>query len=234
MTVNVNAFKGGHSGIDIDDKTRLNAAKLIAELVNEIPQGVYKKDEYGVVTSLNLGVIVGGGIETSINNIKEQNTKSTQYFDTMLSKAVTNVINIKAGAVYSIRSSSREYENNLINDVKAIVDNFNKKYEGLAMASVETVEHMPPFEKSDDETLIEVSKEAAKNIGLIPDISSFHAGAETHIYANNTNKYGKKLKPVLIGLADVYNMHSSNEQMDYTTYLKGYEFLKEIFKVFND
>ncbi len=234
MTVKVNAFKGGHSGIDIDDKTRLNAAKLIAELVNEIPQGVYKKDEYGVVTSLNLGVIVGGGIETSINNIKEQNTKSTQYFDTMLSKAVTNVINIKAGAVYSIRSSSREYENNLINDVKSIVNNFNKKYEGLAMASVETVEHMPPFEKSDDETLIEVSKEAAKNIGLIPDISSFHAGAETHIYANNTNKYGKKLKPVLIGLADVYNMHSSNEQMDYTTYLKGYEFLKEIFKVFND
>ena len=234
MTVNVTALKGGHSGIDIDDKTRLNAAKLIAELVNEIPQGVYKKDEYGVVTSINLGVIVGGGIETAINKIKEDNIKSNQYQNILIDKAVTNVINIKAGAAYSIRSSSREYENNLINDVKVIVDNFNKKYEGLAIAEMKTVEHMPPFEKSDDETLIEVSKKAAQNIGLTPDISSFHAGAETHIYANNTNKYGKKLKPVLIGLADVYNMHSANEQMDYTTYLKGYEFLKEIFKVFNE
>ena len=234
MTINVTALKGGHSGIDIDDKTRLNAAKLIAELVNEIPQGVYKKDEYGVVTSLNLGVIIGGGIETAINNIKEKDIKNNLYLDTIISKAVTNVINTKAGAAYSIRSSSREYENKLIEDVKLIVDKFNKKYEGLAVAEMKTVEHMPPFEKSDDETLIDVSKKAAANIGIIPDISSFHAGAETHIYANNTNKYGKKLKPVLIGLADVYNMHSANEQMDYTTYLKGYEFLKEIFKVFNE
>ncbi len=94
-------------------------------------------------------------------------------------------------------------------------------------------EHMPPFEKSDDETLVEVSKKAGANLNLNLDISSFHAGAETHIYANNTNKYGKKLKPILIGLADVYNMHSADEQMDYKSYLKGYEFLKEIFKEFN-
>lgn len=32
--------KGGHSGIEIADKTKPNAAKLIAELCNEIPQGV--------------------------------------------------------------------------------------------------------------------------------------------------------------------------------------------------
>ena len=233
LTVYVKGLKGGHSGIDIDDKTRLNAAKLVAELVNEIPQGVYHKDEFGVVTSINLGVIVGGGIETAVNNIKENDIKSPQYIDTLLKKAVTNVINIKAGAAYSIRSSSKAHEANLINEIKTIVENFNKKYEGLAIAEMEYTEHMPPFEKSDDETLIEVSKKAGENIGLKPDISSFHAGAETHIYANNTNKYGKKLKPVLIGLADVYNMHSADEQMDYTTYLKGYEFLKEIFKEFN-
>jgi di/tripeptidase len=233
LTVNVKAIKGGHSGIDIDDKTRVNAGKLIAELVNEIPQGVYKKDEFGVVTSINLGVIIGGGIETAIDNIKTSPMKSNQYQNYILDRAITNVINTKAGAAYSIRSSSREFENNLINDIKNIVDKFNKKYENLAIAEVETAEHLPPFEKSDDETLINVAKEAGKNLNLKLDISSFHAGAETHIYANNTNKYGKKLKPVLIGMADVFNMHSSDEQIDYKTYLKGYEFLKEMFKVFN-
>ena len=234
LTVTVNALKGGHSGIDIDDKTRLNAAKLIAELVNEIPQGVYKKDEFGVVTSINLGVIIGGGIETAVNDIKNSDLPSGKYLDSIIKKAVTNIINTKAGAAYSIRSSSREFENNLISDIKEIVNNFNKKYEGLAKAEVQTAQHLPPFEKSEDETLINTAKIAGKNLNLDLDISSFHAGAETHIYANNKNKYGKTLKPVLIGTADVYNMHSSDEQMDYTSYLKGYEFLKEFFIQFNN
>lgn len=233
LTINVEALKGGHSGIDIDDKTRLNAAKLIAELANEIPQGVYKKDEFGTVTSINLGVIVGGGIATAIDNIKANDLKSTQYNDYIVEKAVTNVINTKAGVAYSIRSSSKEFEQNLINEIKDIVDNFNKKYDGLAIAKMEVSEHLPPFEKSDDDTLIEVSKEVGKNLNMQIDISSFHAGAETHIYANNTNKYGKKLKPTLVGLANIYNMHSNNEQMDYKSYLQGYKFLKEFFNVFN-
>lgn len=233
LTVNIEALKGGHSGIDIDDKTRLNAGKLIAELVNELPQGVYHKDEYGVVTSINLGVIVGGGIQTAIDNIKNSNMKSNEYQNYIIDKAVTNVINTKAGAAYSIRSSSREYEKNLINEIKVIVDNFNKKYAGLAVAKMETSEHLPPFEKSNDETMINVAKEAGKNLNLDLDISSFHAGAETHIYANKQNKNGVKFKPVLIGVADIYNMHSSDEQMDYVSYLKGYELVKEMFRVFN-
>lgn len=233
LTIKVTGLKGGHSGIDIDDKTRLNAAKLIAELVNEIPQGVYKKDKYGVVTSINLGVIAGGGIDTALNDIKTSNVKTSGYIDYIAEKAVTNVINTKATAVYSIRSSSKTFENNLIKEIETTVKNFNKKYEGLAVAEMNTEEHLPPFEKSDDETLINVAKEAGENLNIKTDISSFHAGAETHIYANSRNKHGKKMKPTLIGLADIYNMHSANEQMDYKTYLKGYEFLKEFFRVFN-
>ena len=233
LTLFVEGLKGGHSGIDIDDTTRLNAAKLVAELVNEIPQGVYKKDEYGVVTSINLGVIIGGGIESAIDNIKCSDIKSNKYQNEILEKAITNVINTKAGATYSIRSSSRKYENELIKEIESIVDNFNKKYSELALAKIETAEHLPPFEKSDDETMINVAKEASKNLNIDIEISSFHAGAETHIYANKENKYGTKFKPVLIGVADISNMHSSNEQMDYTSYLKGYELVKEIFKVYN-
>lgn len=233
LTLFVEGLKGGHSGIDIDDTTRLNAAKLVAELVNEIPQGVYKKDEYGVVTSINLGVIIGGGIETAIDNIKCSDIKSNKYQNEILEKAITNVINTKAGATYSIRSSSRKYENELIKEIESIVDNFNKKYSKLASAKIETAEHLPPFEKSDDETMINVAKEASKNLNIDIEISSFHAGAETHIYANKENKYGTKFKPVLIGVADISNMHSSNEQMDYTSYLRGYELVKEIFKVYN-
>lgn len=234
LSVDVKALKGGHSGIDIGDETRLNAGVLIAELVNKIPQGVYKEDEFGTVTSINLGVIIGGGIETAIDNIKNSDMKSNKYQDYIIEKAITNVINTKAAAAYSIRSSSREWENKLIDEIKTIINDFNKKYEGLAIAEVNSAIHLPPFEKSDDETLVETAKQAGKNLNMDLDISSFHAGAETHIYANSKNKHGVMLKPTLVGLADIYNMHSANEQMDYVSYLKGYEFLKEFFKVFNN
>ncbi len=233
LTVSVKALKGGHSGIDIGDESRLNAAKLIAELVNNIPQGVYKQNEYGIVTSINLGVIAGGGIETAVDSLKSSNISANQYINCLMDKAITNVINIKAGAAYSIRSSSKEYEEKLINEIKEIVNNFNKKYEGLAIAVLETSEHLPPFEKSNDETLINAAKQAGKKLNINLEISSFHAGAETHIYANNKNKFNKPFKPVLAGVADIYNMHSANEKMDYKSYLKGFEFLKMIFEEFN-
>ena len=92
---------------------------------------------------------------------------------------------------------------------------------------------MKAFEKSGDETIQKIGLEAGKKVGIEVEVSSFHAGAETHIYAHKTNKNGKVFKPYLIGLADIYNMHSSDEKMDYASYLKGYEFLKELFLIFN-
>ncbi len=36
-----------------------------------------------------------------------------------------------------------------------------------------------------------------------------------------------------LGLADVYNMHSAEEKVDYNTLLKGYEVIKNTFEEFN-
>ena len=68
----VKALVGGHSGIDIGDETRLNAAKLIAELLAEFPQGVFYKDETGVITSCNLGAVVAGGIQNAVKSIVDE------------------------------------------------------------------------------------------------------------------------------------------------------------------
>lgn len=92
---------------------------------------------------------------------------------------------------------------------------------------------MKAFEKSGDETIQNICVKACENIGIKGDVSSFHAGAETHIYAHEKNKHGQTLKPYLIGLADIYNMHSSNEMVDIESFLKGYEFLKETFMIYN-
>lgn len=233
LTINVEALIGGHSGIDICDEKRLNAVKLIAEIIDTIPQGCYKSDEYGVVTSINAGALVGGAVQSALDKLSSGEKVGSDSVEYILHNSMVNIINTRAGIIYSVRSTDTEMEKDLIGLVENVVEDFNKKYQNLAKAFLTKEVHLLPFEKSDDETIIKIAQIAAKKCGITPQVASFHAGAETHIYANNCNKFGKKFKPALIGAADVFNMHSSDEKLDYKTLLKGCEFVKEFFIEFN-
>lgn len=224
---------GGHSGIDIHDKKRLNAAKLIAEPVSKIPQGVFYADETGTVTSINLGTIIGGNIQNTVNKIISDKIESDNYLNYFIENSITNVINTEAQASYSIRSASVEKENELKQLIEKEILEFNQKYAGLAEAEIVFSQHLPPFEKAQDDLIEKLHAKVCQELGVTQDISSFHAGAETHIYAQNTNAKCEKFLPFLVGLADIFNMHSSSEKINYITMLKGYELLKQLFIEFN-
>lgn len=231
--ITVKGLIGGHSGIDIGDKTRLNAAKLIAELLAEFPQGAYYTDETGVITSCNLGAIVAGGVQNSVASIVEKGVKTNDYITEIMKKTSTNIINTLGMASYSIRSASVQKEEELKNLMQSIVDRFNEKYKGLAEAQIEFEVHLLPFEKADDDRIEIAHTKACEIVGIKNKIESFHAGAETHIYCHNKNAKGETFMPSLLGLADVYNMHSANEKVDYKTLLTGYQVIKNTFEVFN-
>ena len=229
----VKGLIGGHSGIDIGDDRRLNAAKLIAELLAKFPQGAYFKDETGVITSCNLGAIVAGGVQNAVAALVEDGVKSDNYIKEITNKSATNIINTLGMASYSIRSASAEKEEELKRIMASLVDEFNRKYEGLAEAEIQFETHLKPFEKAEDDRVENVYRRACEKAGVNYEISSFHAGAETHIYCHNKNADGVTFMPFLLGLADVYNMHSASEMVDYKTILKGYEVLKNTFEEFN-
>ena len=231
--ITVKALKGGHSGIDIGDETRLNAAKLITELLAEFPQGAYYKDETGVITSCNLGALIAGGVQNSVASIVEKGIKTNDYITEIMKKTSTNIINTLGMASYSIRSASSEKEKELKNLMTTIIDKFNKKYEGLARAQIEFEIHLLPFEKADDDKIEKLHTEACNSIGIKNEISSFHAGAETHIYCHNKNTNGESFMPSLLGLADIYNMHSAEEKVDYKTIIDGYRILQKLFLLYN-
>ena len=231
--ITVRGLKGGHSGIDIGDKTRLNAAKLIAELLAEFPQGAYYTDETGVITSCNLGAIVAGGVQNSIANLVEKGVKTNDYITEIMKKTSTNIINTLGMASYSIRSASVAKEEELKALMQSIVDKFNEKYKDLADAKIEFEVHLLAFEKADDDRIEIAHTKACERAGIKNDISSFHAGAETHIYCHNKNSKGETFMPSLLGLADVYNMHSTAEKVDYKTLIKGFEVIKNTFEEFN-
>ena len=150
-----------------------------------------------------------------------------------MKKTSTNIINVLGMASYSIRSASVAKENELKDLMKSIVDKFNKKYDGLAKAEIEFEIHLLPFERVEDDRVEKAFAQGAKNANVNFEISSFHAGAETHIYCQKQNSKGETFAPFLLGLADIYNMHSAEEKVDYNTILKGYEILKNTFIEYN-
>lgn len=229
----VTANLGGHSGLDIADENRLNAAKLISELIVNIPQGVFYADETGTITSINIGTIIAGNIQNTASKIVADKIKSEDYLDYFIENSITNVINTQAQASYSIRSASKEKDNQLKQLIEHEIDKFNKKYENLASAEIIFSQHLPAFEKSEDDLIQKLHAKACEKTGVKSCISSFHAGAETHIYAQNVNALGEKFSPFLVGMADVFNMHSSSEMVNYKTMLSGYELLKQLFVDFN-
>lgn len=224
MTLSVTGTKGGHSGIDIADTTRVNAVKLLAEIMAEIPQGVYKQDETGVVTSINAGAVAAGGLK----NIRTDK-QGAAFMAELADGAMTNMINTDAFAVYSIRSSDLKNEEQLHRDIESIVAKFKDK----ADVSVVFKRNLPPFERSADETVTIAARKAAEAANIPLTVSSFHAAAETHLYATEKNKAGIVFKPVLLGVANIYNMHSADEKVERESLVKGYALLKEIFKQIN-
>ena len=177
--------------------------------------------------------MVAGGIQNSVASIVEKGTKTNDYISEIMKKTSTNIINVLGMASYSIRSASAEKEEELKNLMLSLVTEFNQKYEGLATAEIEFEIHLLPFEKADDDRIEKAHTLACNKIGIKNEISSFHAGAETHIYCHNKNSKGETFMPSLLGLADIYNMHSAEEKVDYQTIVKGYNIIKNTFESFN-
>lgn len=233
LDVVVETALGGHSGNDIQDKKRYNAANLIASLVTKLPSGVYKKEGKFTITSCNLGSIVAGATDIGIERLLDKQEIEKPYSKQLISLCADNIINTSAYAHYSLRSSNKKYEDDLINKFQKQIDKFNKKYGNLASAKLIVKNHMPAFEKSPNQQMASIAKNAGKKLGIKVKVQPFHAGAETHIYANKLNKFNVKFKPVLVGVADIYSMHSSNEKVEIESLKKGCEFIKEIFLQYN-
>ena len=135
LTISVKTPFGGHSGLDIKDKNRLNAAKVITEIVEKIPQGVYKSfksgDKTDTITSINLGSIIGGGVENALYQAVKLGLKGVNAVEFVAKNSMSNIINTSAFAHYSIRSSCLKTQNELVEKIRIIIEDFNKKYKGL-------------------------------------------------------------------------------------------------------
>lgn len=238
--VKISDGKGGHSGIDIADKTRVNALKVLAELDSMIPQGVYKKDDTGVITSINAASFIGGSagllLGEKIKDLFKEKPKKfpdelqTENIMPFVSRnSMTNIISQEAYGAYSLRSSDPQAEKELIQKIQKVTDELVAKYERRIKIDLAIKKHLKPFVESEDKTLEKAVIQAAADAGIAHKISSFHAGAETHVLSNEkTNAKKEKFLPLLLGIANIYNMHSSDESLDWQSLVYGRNWLREI------
>ncbi|HBG48698.1 MAG TPA: hypothetical protein DDW90_04200 [Cyanobacteria bacterium UBA9971] len=246
LYIKVNEGKGGHSGINIHDKTRISAIKVLCELDSQIPQGVIKSNKKGTITSINAGVISGGAVNTYIAEAikdayelgKENKSIPAKYdakniLDSINKGSALNIISSDAQIAYSLRSSEPENEQELIEKIKNLINKTNEKYSGLIKIDLEIYKHLKPFVKSEDALLTDIAIKAGEkqNLKVVP--SSFHAGAETHVFANEKkNASAEAFIPVIAGLANLENIHSSDEKIDWQSFLLGRQWLEDIISTF--
>ncbi|OGI00951.1 MAG: hypothetical protein A2Y25_06725 [Candidatus Melainabacteria bacterium GWF2_37_15] len=205
--IKVHGGKGGHSGINIHETDRISAIKVLAEVMSQIPQGVYKSDSKGTITSINAGLCTGGEVETGF----------------------LNVIASNAEVSYSLRSSEPDNEQELLGKIQKIIQEINSKYNGLINIDMEVEPHLMPFVRSNDDFLPSIIVQAAQKLNIKCCPASFHAGAETHVLANEKkNSNNEQFSPVIVGLADLENIHSSDEKIDWESFLRGRQWLEEI------
>ena len=233
LDLEVTTKLGGHSGNDIQDKKRYNAAKLIADLVSKLPNGVFKTEKGFTITSCNLGSIVAGATDIGLERFLDIENHQKPYSKELIALNADNVINTKAYAHWSLRSSDKKQEEKLIAKFNKEIDKFNRKYGEFANANLSVKIHMLPFEKSPNQQMAQIARIAGKKLNIDVKVQPFHAGAETHVYANKFNSQNIKFKPVLVGVADIYSMHSENEKVNIESLKKGAEFIKEIFMEYN-
>jgi len=246
LYIKVNGGKGGHSGINIHDKTRISAIKVLSELDSQIPQGVIKSSEKGTITSINAGVISGGAVNTYVAEAikdayelgKENKSIPAEYdakniLDSINKNSALNIISSDAQIAYSLRSSEPENERELIEKIKNIINKTQEKYAGLIKIDLEIKKHLKPFVKSENTFLTDIAIKAGEKQSLKVVPSSFHAGAETHVFANEKkNASGEAFIPVIAGLANLENIHSSDEKIDWQSFLLGRQWLEDIVSTF--
>ena len=202
-----------------------------SSIAAKIPQGVYKKNELGTITSINSGAIIGGsaGMYLLSNKNSLVVTSQNQIMEEIASKSFRNIIASNAYATYSIRSSEPENEEQLKKEIQTTVNEIAKKYEGKIKVEAKFESHLKPFVKDDNDEFVNVLINSAKTVGLNDTKpTSFHAGAETHVLQNDKlNQNGQKFKPLLLGIANILNMHSADEKLDFESLIIGRNWIRQ-------
>lgn len=207
IDINLSGLRGGHSGADITDKSRLNGISLMSEVVQKVKTGVIQMDPHYPnmpLISKNIGMVQAG--------------------------YAPNAIPDKFKMTVMLRSGDAQAQVKELKRIRQVLDRIEKKYRALEpdiKIGMKAVEEYPAWSNPNSQ-LIPVAVKAAKAIhGPKVDVGPIHAAAQASILANKTNAYGEPFDSVLIG-PHIKDAHTVFEKIEWQSLIDANRWLGAI------
>ena len=182
----------------------------MSEVDSLIPQGVIKRDQDQIITSINAGLASGG--------------------------TATNVIAPEAQLEYLLRSADPIAETIALNDIRTNLMKVQTKYQEVQREfriDVEISKSLPAWSADPASSILKlVQRSAEQTSGQKVDPISVHAGSDTSIIGTNKrNSAGEAMEPLLVGIANIQGAHSTREQLDWRSLLIGRDWILTTIKL---
>lgn len=154
----------------------------------------------------------------SPNGVQSMSSKIEGLVESSLNIAVVEMNDSKFNILVSIRSSVKELETKILNEIKQICNDI-----GIDMNIKSTASAMEYKEESEIRDICKKVYKEMYNTEL--KIMAVHVGVEGAVFS-------EKIKGIDIGLLapNLYDIHSVNEKVSISSTIRVYEYLKEVLK----
>ncbi len=189
--------KEAHAGME--PEKGINAIQMAAEAITKLPNGRIDEE-----TTANIGFISGGTATNIVPNKVIIHAEARSHDNEKLGKLTEDIIN-------TFKTTVKKYVNG---DCQASVEvNLSNEYKS--------------FYLDEKQTVVQIARKAAENIGAKPSFVKGGGGSD----ANIINAFGI---PMLVAGTGMQKYHTVNEYISINDLKRGSELVKEIIRIYSE
>lgn len=211
IKIDINGLRGGHSGIDNRDDF-ISASDILTEL----------------------GSVLGNGV-VKWNPEIPQPLISKNIYEYEIKRTPNNAFSTKGHIYLSLRSLTREEQDNELGRIKQEVKRTEEKYKCIEKnlkITIKTDEQFPPWQGSTDNLLVKLLKQAAGEAGhssvkIIPS----HGACQANHLVPKRNAYAEEFISALVG-PNLEDLHTVTEKADWRSLVEVSDWLYKFVQIY--
>lgn len=211
IKIDISGLRGSHSGIDNRDDF-INASDILMEL----------------------GSVLGNGV-VKWNPEIHQPLISKNIYEYEIKRSPSNALPTEGHMYLSLRSLSKEEQNNELERIRQEVKRIEEKYkltEKNLEIKIKTDEQFPPWQGSTDNLLVKLLQQAANetehhSVKIIPS----HGASQANHLVSKRNAYAEEFVSVVVG-SDLEGLHTVTEKADWRSLVEVSDWLYKFVQMY--
>ena len=215
IKINLSGLKSGHSAVD-NQEDYVSASDILADLYQAIGNRVVKWN-----TEIHQPLI------------------SKNIYECEIKKAPSNAFPTEAHMAISLRSLSKQEQDNELERIKQEIKRIEEKYKNYKNIDnkleikIKIEEQYPPWNGDTKSELVKLMEQAAHEIGhdsvkTTPE----HGASQANHLANRRNTYGEKFSAVLVS-PNLEELHSVDEKVDWKSMVEVSNWLYRFVQIYS-